>query len=146
MRSDAAAAFVLVQSFAVFVLIATVDRPAVSARNAARGALVARVGGDRPALFGARLRNFNNLGVILGTLGAAFALQAGSRAAHTVLVLANAASFVLCALLHLRVPDHEVLPRPVRQRRWTASRRTAGWWPTAASAPTSRWSPTPTTS
>ncbi|MHA6765426.1 MFS transporter [Streptacidiphilus sp. PAMC 29251] len=116
------AAFVLIHSWLAFTLVATLDRLAASGYNAARGTLVARGSGDRPALFRAKLRNVNNLGIILGTVGAAFAIQADSRAAYTVLILANAASYLFCALLHLRVPDYPALPSPPQHHRWAVLR------------------------
>ena len=114
------AGFLVVHSWAVFTVVATLDRLAQSANNAARGALIGRVGGDRPAVFRARLRTFVNLGVVLGTLGAGFAVEINTRAAYTALIVGNAASYVLCALLLLRVPAYEALPRPGQQRLWEA--------------------------
>jgi len=113
-------AFVFIHSWVAFTVIATLDRLAASSYNAARGALVARTGGDNPSLFRAKLRNFNNVGVVLGTLGAAFAIEINTRPAYTVLVLVNASSYVFCALLHLRVPNYEALPKPKLERRWAA--------------------------
>ncbi|MCZ0981703.1 MFS transporter [Streptomyces diastatochromogenes] len=87
--------------------------------GAAGGALVARTGGERPAAFRARLRTFVNLGVVLGTLGAAFAVSVDTRAAYTVLILANAASFAAAALVALLgVPNYQPLPRPEEHHRW----------------------------
>ncbi|MFI0723459.1 MFS transporter [Streptomyces sp. NPDC021224] len=114
------AAFVLVHSWSAFVLVAVLDRLAGTANGAASGALVARVGGDRPAAFRARLRTFVNLGVVTGTLGSAAAIQIDTRAAYTALILANAASFALSALIVLlRVADRQPPPRPVEHRRWS---------------------------
>ncbi|MFI9274058.1 MFS transporter [Kitasatospora sp. NPDC052896] len=115
-------AFVLVRGWAVFTAVATLDLLALSANNAARGALIARVGGERPAAFRARLRSFVNLGVVIGTVGAGFAVQLDSRAAYTGLVLANAASYLLCGLLLLRVPNYPPLPRPAERARLGALR------------------------
>ncbi|WP_406210299.1 MFS transporter [Kitasatospora sp. NBC_01560] len=113
------AAFVLIDSWITFTLIATLDRLAATAGGAAGGALVARAGGERPAAFRAKLRTFVNLGVVLGTLGAAFAVSVDTRAAYTVLILANAASFAGAALIGLAgVPDYRPLPRPAEHRRW----------------------------
>lgn len=117
-QTAAMVSFVFVHSWAAFTLIATLDLLAASANNAARGALIARVGGARPAAFRAGLRTFVNLGVVLGTVGAGFAVQIDTRAAYTALILGNALSYVGCALLLLRVPDQPPLPRPERQRRW----------------------------
>jgi MFS family permease len=113
-------AFVFVHSWPAFTAIATLDLMALSANNAARGAVIARAGGDRPAAFRAKLRAFVNLGVVLGTFGAAFAVQIDTRAAYTCLILANAASYVFCALLLLRVPNYPPLPRPAERRRLVA--------------------------
>ncbi|MFB7100512.1 MFS transporter [Streptomyces hydrogenans] len=112
------AALVLVESWAALTIVATVDQIAAAVGGAAWGALVARVGGERPAMFRAKLRTFVNLGVILGTVGAGLALAAGTRGAYVTLILGNAASFALCSVLLLLLPRYPVLPAPPRQRRW----------------------------
>ncbi|MFB8040024.1 MFS transporter [Streptomyces hydrogenans] len=112
------AALVLVESWAALTIVATVDQIAAAVGGAAWGALVARVGGERPAMFRAKLRTFVNLGVILGTVGAGLALAAGTRGAYATLILGNAASFALCSVLLLLLPRYPVLPAPPRQRRW----------------------------
>ncbi|MFF0431224.1 MFS transporter [Streptomyces sp. NPDC004327] len=112
------AALVLVESWAALTIIATVDQIAAAVGGAAWGALVARVGGERPARFRAKLRTFVNLGVILGTVGAGLALAADTRGAYVTLILGNAASFALCAVLLLLLPRYPVLPAPPQQRRW----------------------------
>ncbi|KPI15489.1 major facilitator superfamily MFS_1 [Actinobacteria bacterium OV450] len=107
------AAFVFIHSWATFTLIATLDRLAATAAGAAGGALVARAGGERPAAFRAKLRTFVNLGVVLGTLGAAVGVCVNTRPAYTALILANAASFACAGLIALiAVPDYRPLPRP----------------------------------
>ncbi|MFJ7956226.1 MFS transporter [Streptomyces sp. NPDC096319] len=112
------AALVLVESWAALTVIATFDQIAAAVGGAAWGALVARVGGERPAVFRAKLRTFVNLGVVLGTTGAGLALGAGTRGAFVTLILGNAASFALCAVLLLLLPRCPVLPAPPQQRRW----------------------------
>ncbi|MFF8835631.1 MFS transporter [Streptomyces sp. NPDC015130] len=112
------AALVLVESWAALTVIATVDQIAAAVGGAAWGALVVRVGGERPALFRAKLRTFVNLGVILGTLGAGLALAVDTRGAYVTLILGNAASFALCAVLLLLLPRYPVLPAPPQRRRW----------------------------
>ncbi|MFD0276465.1 MFS transporter [Kitasatospora sp. NPDC127111] len=113
------AGFVLIHDWVTFTLIATLDRLAATAGGAAGGALVARAGGERPAAFRAKLRTFVNLGVVLGTVGAAFAVSADTRAAYTVLILANAASFACAGLIALGgVPNYPPLPRPEEHHRW----------------------------
>lgn len=112
-------AFVFIDSWATFTLIATLDRLAATAGGAAGGALIARAGGERPAAFRARLRTFVNLGVVLGTLGAAFAVSVNTRPAYTALILANAAGFACAGLIALiGVPNYRPLPRPQEHRSW----------------------------
>ncbi|MGW3040227.1 MFS transporter [Kitasatospora sp. NPDC001159] len=114
------AAFVFIDSWLAFTLVATLDRLAATAGGAAGGALIARVGGERPAAFRARLRTFVNLGVVVGTLGAAFAIQINTRPAYTWLILANAASFACAGLIaFLGVPSYRPLPRPEEHRQWS---------------------------
>ncbi|PYC74532.1 MFS transporter [Streptomyces tateyamensis] len=109
--------FLAVRSWWAFTVVAALDTLALCANNAARGAVIARVGEDRPAAFRARLRAVANLGVVLGALGAAVAVQWDTPAAYTALILSNAASYLVCGLLLLRVPDYQPVPRPVRERR-----------------------------
>ncbi len=111
------AALVLVENWAALTVVATVDQIAAAVAGAAWGALVVRVGGERPAVFRAKLRTFVNLGVVLGTLGAGLALAADTRGAYVALILGNAASFALCAALLLLLPRYPVVAPP-RQRRW----------------------------
>ncbi|WP_371634586.1 MFS transporter [Streptomyces zaomyceticus] len=113
-------ALVLVESWAALTAIATVDQIAAAAGGAAWGALVARVGGERPAVFRAKLRTFVNLGVVLGTVGAGLAVAADTRGAYIALILGNAASFALCAVLLLLLPPCPALAAPPRQRRRSA--------------------------
>ncbi|MFI8104615.1 MFS transporter [Streptomyces sp. NPDC086023] len=119
-QAVAMAALVLVDSWAALTAIATVDQIAAAVGGAAWGALVVRVGGDRPALFRAKLRTFVNLGVVLGTVGAGLALAADTRGAYVALVLGNAASFALCGALLLLLPRYPVPAAPPRQQRWIA--------------------------
>ncbi|MEU9000658.1 MFS transporter [Streptomyces sp. NPDC048551] len=117
-QAAAMTAFVFIHDWVTFTLVATLDRLAATASGAAGGALIARAGGPRPAAFRARLRTFVNLGVVLGTLGAAVAVSVGTREAYTVLILANAASFAGAALVALRgVPAYRPLPRPPEHHR-----------------------------
>ncbi|MFF0751810.1 MFS transporter [Streptomyces sp. NPDC004267] len=114
------AAFVLIDSWLAFTLVAILDRLAATAGSAASGALVARVGGERPAAFRARLRTFVNLGFVVGTLGAAVAIQVDTRPAYTALILANAASFAFAGLIaFLGIPKYQPLPRPKEHRQWS---------------------------
>ena len=100
------AAFLFVRNWQTFTAVATVDLLAMSANNASRGALIARVGGDNPAAFRARLRSFVNMAILLGSAGAAIAIQIDTTTAYTALILFNVATFILAAALLLRVPAY----------------------------------------
>lgn len=119
MQAATMAAFVFIHSWVTFTLIAALDRLAATASGAAGGALIARAGGARPAVFRAKLRTFVNLGVVLGTLGAAFAVTVNTRPAYTALILANAASFACAGLIAwIGVPNYPPLPRPPEHHGW----------------------------
>lgn len=129
-------ALVLVESWAALTAIATVDQIAAAAGGAAWGALVARVGGERPAVFRAKLRTFVNLGVVLGTVGAGLAVAADTRGAYIALILGNAASFALCAVLLLLLPpvrrwrhrrDSVAGPPSRTARSWCSPPSTGPW-------------------
>lgn len=111
-QAAAMSAFLMIHSVTVFVLVACADRLAASASNAARGGLIARVGGLRPTEFRAKLRTFGNAGIVFGTLGSGIAVQLGTAAAYRTLILADAASFVAAALFLLRVPRYRPIPKP----------------------------------
>lgn len=119
-QAVAMSALVFVESWAALTVIAAIDQLAAAAGGAAWGALVVRVGTDRPAAFRAKLRTYVNLGVVLGTVGAGFAVTANTRTAYFVLILGNAASFALCALFLLLLPNYRAVAPPPQQRRWIA--------------------------
>jgi len=114
------ALFVVVHSWWAFTVVAAFDYVADAANNAARGALIGRIGGERPALFRAKLRTFVSVGVVAGTLLAAVAIQIGTRGAYVTVILLNALSYIVCALLLLRVPSFGPLPKPEGARRFAA--------------------------
>jgi MFS family permease len=105
------AAYTLVHSFAAFLLVAclvtTVDR----ASNAVRSGMIAALGapGERVRLR-AYLRAVTNVGITLGAPVGGLALAVDTRAAYVTVILINSATFLLAALLVLRIPP--VPPRP----------------------------------
>jgi MFS family permease len=111
-QAAAMTAFLAIHSAVVFTLVACADRLAASANNAARGGLIARVGGERPAQFRAKLRTFGNAGIVLGTLGSGIAVQLGTPAAYRALIIADAISFIAAALFLLRVPRYPPIEKP----------------------------------
>jgi MFS family permease len=116
------ASYVLIHSFAVFVAVAAVDLMANNAANAVRGGLIRRVGGEGAASFRARLRATTNAGIAVGSLLAAGAIEVNTRFAYELLILGNAATFLLCAAVMTRLPHLEPLPRPERDSRWSSAR------------------------
>ncbi len=105
------AAYTLVHSFVAFLLVAclvtTVDR----ASNAVRSGMIAALGapGERVRLR-AYLRAVTNVGITLGAPVGGLALAVDTRAAYVTVILLNSATFLLAALLVLRIPP--VPPRP----------------------------------
>ncbi len=121
-------AFPAIHGVLAFTLVACVDRLAASANNAARGGLIARVGGAQPAAFRFRLRAFSNAGVVFGTLGSGIAVEIGTHAAYFALIMVNALSDVIAALFVLRIPSYPPIPRPPRLRQpSTESKATRRW-------------------
>ena len=117
-QAAATAAFLTIHSVVAFTLVACVDRIGASANYASRGALIGRVGGANPTAFRGRLRAFGNAGVMFGTLGAGLAIASGTHAAYAALMTADALSFVVCALILLRVPSYPPRPRPAEHDGW----------------------------
>jgi hypothetical protein len=120
MQTVTMALFVVVHSWWAFTAVAALDYVADAANNAARGALIGRLGGEKPALFRAKLRTFVSVAVVAGTLLAAVAIQIGTREAYVTVILVNAVSYVVCAVLLLRVPEFAPLPKPEGTRWFTA--------------------------
>jgi hypothetical protein len=116
-QAAVAAAYLLVGSFPVFLLVATVDALLVSGNLAVRAALVAAVGGPEGRVHAfATLRAVANLGVTLGAGVAAFALVADTGWAYRLLVLGNVATYLVSAALIMRLPSYPPVRRPVRPR------------------------------
>ncbi|MBR7838882.1 MFS transporter [Actinospica durhamensis] len=116
------ASYVLIHDFAGLVLVAALDLLANGASNAVRGGLARRIGGEGAAAFRSRLRATTNAGIAIGTLVAACAIEVDTRLAYELLILGNAVTFLISAAMLRRLPHLEPLPRPARERRWSAAR------------------------
>ncbi|MEV2218642.1 MFS transporter [Nocardia vinacea] len=101
----------LVHSFAAFVVVAAAVDIAEQGSRAVRGALIARVGGPERARLRGYLRSVTNIGVALGAAGAGLAIRSDTRTAYLALILVDAASFLLTALIIARIPRQSSLPR-----------------------------------
>ncbi|WP_169811332.1 MFS transporter [Nocardia anaemiae] len=110
----ATGSLVLVHAFAVFVVVAAAVGIAEQGSRAVRGALIARIGGDGRARLRGYLRSVTNIGVALGAAGAGLAIRSDTRTAYSALILIDAASFLLTALIIARIPPQTPLPRPDR--------------------------------
>ncbi|MCX5422048.1 MFS transporter [Streptomyces sp. NBC_00078] len=111
----AVASFLVVRGFVPFVLAACAYATAQSGLAAARQALLAGLVAvaERTGLL-AHLQATLNAGLAVGAGLGGLALQAGTRAAYLAVFALDAASFLVCAAMLLRLPA--VAPVAVRKR------------------------------
>ncbi|MEP6695866.1 MAG: MFS transporter [Pseudonocardiales bacterium] len=118
------AGFALVHSFPAFVVAVSLVAVVGSGSHAVRNALLAGVMGSGSRVrTRAYLRSVLNVGISLGAVLAGLALRADTRSAYLALVFGQAASFLVVAVITLRLPH--VPPSPSAQeggRRWLALR------------------------
>ncbi|GAA4083315.1 MFS transporter [Streptomyces shaanxiensis] len=102
----AVASFTVVRGFWPFVLAACVYAAAQSGLAAARQALLAGLvsAGERTRLL-AHLQSTLNAGLAVGAGLGGLALHAGTRTAYLTVFVLDAVSFLVCALLLLRLPS-----------------------------------------
>ncbi|MEV7000405.1 MFS transporter [Streptomyces sp. NPDC093982] len=117
----AVASFVVVRGFVPFVLAACGYAAAQSGLAAARQALLAGLvpAAERTGLL-AHLQSTLNAGLAVGAGLGGLALHAGTRAAYLGVFALDAASFLLCAWLLMRlpaVPRPALVPGPLQKRR-----------------------------
>ncbi|MGY0005760.1 MFS transporter [Micromonospora sp. I033] len=106
-QGAAAAAYLLVDSFPVFLAVAVLEMLLASGNLAVRAALVAAVAGPQGRVHAfATLRAVANLGIAVGAGLAGFVLAADSHLAYQVLVAGNALTYLLSAALLLRLPAY----------------------------------------
>ncbi|MFC3501763.1 MFS transporter [Micromonospora krabiensis] len=105
LQAAVAAAYLLVDSFPVFLTVAVLDALLVSGNLTVRAALVAAVGGPEGRVHAfATLRAVANLGTALGAGLAGFALATDTRTAYHLLVLGNVTTYLVSAALVMRLP------------------------------------------
>jgi hypothetical protein len=114
--------YLFIQNFGTFVLVAVVDLLAMNANQAANGALLRRVGGEGAAAFRSSTVAVANLGISIGALGAAVAVQIDTPDAYRALLFVDALTFVAGAAVLLRLPRYEPLPKPAGGPRWQVLR------------------------
>ena len=126
-QAVAALAYLLVGSFPAFLAVAVPEALLATGNLAVRAALVAAVGGPDGRVHAfATLRAVANLGITVGTALAGIALAVDTHRAYQVLVVGNAATYLLSAALLLRLPPQPAAdarrataadPHPTRRRR-----------------------------
>ena len=115
--------YALATTYAWFFVVAMVLAISDQGGRAARNTLIARVGGAHNKVrIRAYLRSITNLGIAVGTLFGGLALAVDSAMFYRALIMVNAASTLLSALLLRRLPDIPVLRAAERPRRTEAMR------------------------
>lgn len=108
------AAYAFVHSFSVFLVVASAELVATNASNAVRQGLIASAVDNVDRLrTRAYLRSVTNLGIGLGSALAGIALHADTRAAYLTLIVGDAATFLVAALMVMRLPHVPPLPRQI---------------------------------
>ncbi|MFI7302366.1 MFS transporter [Micromonospora aurantiaca] len=117
------AALVTVRSFTGFLVVGMLMAVADAGTRGARGALIAgAVPPDQRVRTRAYLRAVTNVGISVGTVLAGFALAADTRGAYVMLILLDAATYVLAAAVLLRLPPVPPMPAPAHGPRLIALR------------------------
>jgi MFS family permease len=135
LQAVVAASYLLVHSFATFVVVAVIDALLAAGNLSVRAALIAAVAGPagRVGAF-ATMRAVANVGISVGAALAGLALAADTRTGYALLVIGNVLSFLISAGLIMRLPSLPPDPAASRALGWRALRD----WPflavTAASA------------
>jgi MFS family permease len=114
----AAACYLFIHGFAEFTGVTTVSMLAMNAGMSADGALLRRVGGEEASAFRASTQAIANLGISLGAVGCAVAVQLDTAAAYHVLFAFNALTLLIGAAIQRRLPRYQPLPRPEAGPRW----------------------------
>jgi hypothetical protein len=112
--------YLFIRDWAAFVVVATVDMLAMNANGAADGALLRRVGGVDATVFRSATRAITNVGISLGAVGCAVAVQVGTPGAYRALIAGNALTFLGAWVISGRLPKYPPLPRPDDGPRWGA--------------------------
>ncbi|WP_179475292.1 MFS transporter [Mycolicibacterium vinylchloridicum] len=115
-------AYVFVTHIWMFVVVTVVEMLATAASRASRGGLIRRVGGEGAAAYRSQLRAIENAGVGIGAAIGGLALTLHTLAAYQVLFIANAATFLVGALVTALLPYFEPLPAPPGTRPGVALR------------------------
>src|SRR5215470_11280816 len=94
----------LADDFWSFLSFAALGAVAQASGPAARGPLIQKYGGERPAAFRGYLRSVTNAGISVGALLAGWAVQVDTRNAYLLLIAGSAASWAACAVVVMFLP------------------------------------------
>lgn len=115
------AAFVVVHSFPLFVLLATLGASLGSGAQAVRSGIVRGVGGEAAVRLRARLHAVMNVAIALGAAAAGLLIAINTDAAYDVLILVDAATFAAAGVL-LHFIGAVPVTRDTGRRGWVAIR------------------------
>jgi MFS family permease len=113
-------AYLFIRDWVAFVAVAAIDMLAMNANSAADGALLRRVGGEDAAVFRSATHAITNVGISLGAVGCAVAVDIGTPDAYRALIAGNAVTFLGAWVISGRLPRYAPLPRPADGPRWGA--------------------------
>lgn len=124
-QAAAIGAYVLVgHSLPAFIAVATIVIACMQGADASKGALIGSLGEADPVELRAYLQSVSNVGISVGTVFAGFAIASGTQLAYRLLMLGDAATFIVAAALLLVLPRltgaHE--EHAPRGRTWIALR------------------------
>ncbi|NYF57527.1 MFS transporter [Micromonospora purpureochromogenes] len=117
------AALVAVRSFPTFLVVGVLMAVADAASRGARGALIAgAVPADQRVRTRAWLRAVTNVGISVGAVVAGVGLAADTRAAYVALILLDCVTYLLAAVVLLRLAPVPPVPAPAHGPRLIALR------------------------
>jgi MFS family permease len=113
-EAAAVAAYAVTRSFAAFLVVASLVITLNRAESAVRQGLIAQILAPERRVRGrAVLRSVTNVGFAVGSAIAAIAIAIDTQAAYDVLILGDALTYILAALMTTRLPH--VAPQPPQQ-------------------------------
>ncbi|MEU5787127.1 MFS transporter [Micromonospora purpureochromogenes] len=117
------AALVTVRSFPTFLVVGVLMAVADAASRGARGALIAgAVPADQRVRLRAWLRAVTNVGISVGAVVAGVGLAADTRGAYVALILLDCVTYLLAAVVLLRLAPVPPVPAPTHGPRLIALR------------------------
>jgi MFS family permease len=115
--------FLVIPNFWGFVTVATLEVMCFDAYNAASGALLRRVGGEKAAAYRSQVRALGNIAISLGAVGSGVAIAIDTPTAYRTLIVINAVTFVATWVVLGKLPHFPPLPKPKEEGpRWIALR------------------------